>query len=157
MIHRFTRLHFLSCRTVREFGSVLLALPLRVSVRCPFLPSTDPQSLLWASLTRSGRLSLLTEDVVSAAATSGIKIGRRVGLGWDMRKLEFSQFGRQSCQHRIIALQGPGGSGLGACFDDVYEMNPRMFLYALCSDFRFGCPRLCTFSSPLLLSEYRKC
>lgn len=42
-----------------------------------------------------------------------------------MTKLEHSQFGRQKCQHRIIALEGPGGSGLGACFDDVYEMNPR--------------------------------
>jgi hypothetical protein len=24
-------------------------------------------------------------------------------------------------------LYGPGGTGLGACFDDVYEMNPRTF------------------------------
>jgi hypothetical protein len=29
--------------------------------------------------------------------------------------------------HKIIPLYGPGGIGLGACFDDVYEMNPRMF------------------------------
>jgi len=42
-----------------------------------------------------------------------------------MKKLEYSQFGRQKCGHKIIALEGPGGSGLGACFDDVYDMNPR--------------------------------
>jgi len=74
-----------------------------------------------------GRLSLLTEDVVSAAAASEIKTGKRVGLGWSMKKLEFSQFGRQKCGHSIIPLDGPGGSGMGACFDDVYNMNPREF------------------------------
>ena len=42
-----------------------------------------------------------------------------------MKKLEYSQFGRQKCGHTIIALNGPGGSGWGACFDDVYNMNPR--------------------------------
>jgi hypothetical protein len=73
----------------------------------------------------------LTEDVVAKAAAEEIKTGRRVGLGWDMTKLEHSQFGRQKCQHRIIALEGPGGSGLGACFDDVYEMNPRRSLAPL--------------------------
>jgi hypothetical protein len=64
---------------------------------------------------------------VAKAATEEIKTGKRVGLGWLMTKLENSQFGRQKCQHTIIALQGPGGSGLGACFDDVYTMNPRKF------------------------------
>lgn len=72
-----------------------------------------------------GRLSLLTPEIVSSAATSEIKTGRRVGLGWDMTKLEYSQFGRQKCGHKIIPLNGPGGSGHGACFDDVYHMNPR--------------------------------
>lgn len=76
-------------------------------------------------LTDLGRLSLLTEDVVAAAAAGEIKTGRRVGLGWDMTKLEHSQFGRQSCQHRVIPLNGPDETGLGTCFDDVYEMNPR--------------------------------
>lgn len=42
-----------------------------------------------------------------------------------MKKLEFSQFGRQKCGHEIVPLEGPGGSGMGACFDDVYCMNPR--------------------------------
>jgi hypothetical protein len=42
-----------------------------------------------------------------------------------MLKLEYSQFGRQSCRHEILPLQGPGGSGWGACFDDAYAMNPR--------------------------------
>lgn len=72
-----------------------------------------------------GRLSLLTEQVVAAAAASEIKTGKRIGLGWNMKKLEFSQFGRQKCEHRIIPLEGPGGTGMGACFDDAYHMNPR--------------------------------
>lgn len=42
-----------------------------------------------------------------------------------MKKLEYSQFGRQKCGHTIIPLEGPGGSGMGACFDDAYSMNPR--------------------------------
>lgn len=42
-----------------------------------------------------------------------------------MTKLEHSQFGRQKCGHTIIPLNGPGGSGLGACFDDAYNMNPQ--------------------------------
>jgi hypothetical protein len=67
----------------------------------------------------------LTPEVVLAATTSEVKTGRRVGLGWDMKKLEYSQFGRQKCEHTIIPLEGPGGSGMGACFDDSYSMNPR--------------------------------
>jgi hypothetical protein len=82
----------------------------------------------------TGRLSLLTPEVVSAAAASEIKTGRRVGLGWDMKKLEYSQFGRQKCDHSIIPLEGPGGSGMGACFDDAYSMNPRRFV-RLCQIF----------------------
>ena len=72
-----------------------------------------------------GRLALLTPEVVLAATVSEVKTGRRVGLGWDMKKLEYSQFGRQKCGHTIIPLPGPGGSGMGACFDDAYSMNPR--------------------------------
>ncbi|KAE8453119.1 hypothetical protein EG329_012306 [Mollisiaceae sp. DMI_Dod_QoI] len=78
-----------------------------------------------SSLEGIGRLSLLTPQVVSAAATSEIKTGQRVGLGWDMRKVEYSQFGRQKFEHKIIPLEGPGGSGFGACFDDAYNMNPQ--------------------------------
>jgi hypothetical protein len=48
-----------------------------------------------------------------------------------MKKLEYSQFGRQKCGHTIIALNGPGGSGWGACFDDAYNMNPRGSLFLL--------------------------
>jgi hypothetical protein len=59
-----------------------------------------------------------------------------VGLNWDMLKLEYSQFGRQSCRHEIVPLVGPGGSGLGACFDDVFEMNPREWVLW----FLFFCP-----------------
>lgn len=72
-----------------------------------------------------GRLTILTPDVVAAAATSEIRTGQRIGLGWDMMKLEYSQFGRQRCQHEIIPLWGPDGIGYGACFDDSYSMNPR--------------------------------
>jgi hypothetical protein len=75
-----------------------------------------------------GRLNLLTPAVVAAAAQSEIKTGQRVGLNWDMMKLEYSQFGRQKCKHEILPLWGPGGSGYGACFDDAYAMNPRELL-----------------------------
>jgi hypothetical protein len=51
-----------------------------------------------------GRLSLLTPEVVSAAAASDIKTGRRVGLNWNMKKLEYSQFSRQSCSHKVIPV-----------------------------------------------------
>ncbi|KAL2073209.1 hypothetical protein VTL71DRAFT_10533 [Oculimacula yallundae] len=67
-----------------------------------------------SSLEGLGRLALLTPEVVSAAAASEIKTGRRVGLGWDMTKLEHSQFGRQKCGHTIIPLTFPGGAGFGA-------------------------------------------
>jgi hypothetical protein len=66
---------------------------------------------------------------VAKSAADEIKTGKRVGLGWLLTKLENSQFGRQKCQHKIIALEGPGGIGLGACFDDVYEMNPRRYFF----------------------------
>ena len=68
-------------------------------------------------------MSLLTPEVVSGAAASEIKTGKRVGLGWDMKKLEYSQFGRQKCGHKVISLNGPGGQGFA--FDDEYSMNPR--------------------------------
>jgi hypothetical protein len=76
----------------------------------------------------TGRFNTLTPDVVAEAAASEIKSGKRAGLGWDMKKLEYSQFGRQKCGHTSIPLNGPGGSGYGACFDDAYSMNPRMSL-----------------------------
>jgi hypothetical protein len=78
--------------------------------------------------------------VVAAAAREEIRTGERVGLNWDMLKLEYSQFGRQSCRHEIVPLVGPGGSGLGACFDDVFEMNPREWVlwfpfFCVCLEF----------------------
>lgn len=79
-----------------------------------------------------GRLTLLTPDIVSAAASSEIKTGIRVGLGWDMTKLEHSQFGRQKCQHAIIPLGEKGSELYGKCFDDAYSMNPRELAYLLC-------------------------
>lgn len=77
-----------------------------------------------------GRLNLLTPEIVSAAAQSEIRTGQRVGLNWDMMKLEYSQFGRQKCRHEILPLWGPGGSGYGACFDDAYSMNPRKSFFS---------------------------
>lgn len=91
-----------------------------------------PDDAMQEILTHPGRLSLQTPEVVSAAAASEIKTGRRVGLGWDMTKLEHSQFGRQKCGHTIIPLMVPGGPGLGACFDDSYAMNPRKWPYSTC-------------------------
>jgi hypothetical protein len=124
MIRPYSRHPSLLSRTRNESGSVRRPQHSRELV-CPQTPARAFPGID-RELTRDpGRLSLLTEDVVSAAAASEIKTGRRIGLGWSMRKLEHSQFGRQKCKHGIIALNGPGGSGLGACFDDVYEMNPR--------------------------------
>jgi len=67
---------------------------------------------------RLGKLQLLNPDTVARAA-SEIKTGQRVGLNWDLTKLEHSNFGRQSCTHRIIPLSG------GRYFDDVVEFNPQ--------------------------------
>ena len=72
-----------------------------------------------------GRLNILTPSIVAEAARAEIRTGERVGLNWDMMKLEYSQFGRQRCKHDILPLWGPGGSGYGACFDDAYATNPR--------------------------------
>jgi hypothetical protein len=80
-------------------------------------PSSDLESL--------GRLSILTPEIVAQAAKDEIKTGERVGLNWNMMKLEYSQFGRQPCKHEILPLWGPGGIGYGAVFDDAYNMNPR--------------------------------
>ena len=66
-----------------------------------------------------GRLVLLTPDVVAAAASTCIKTGRRVTLGWDMTKLDVANFNRQPAQHHIISLLG------GFTFDDVYVFNPQ--------------------------------
>ncbi|KAI9734726.1 MAG: hypothetical protein M1818_006713 [Claussenomyces sp. TS43310] len=95
----------------------------------PFRSLPDPKRV-WLGEPGSheeslGRLNLLTPEIVAVAAKEEIKTGRRVGLAWDMTKLEFSQFGRQRCRHRIIPLPGPGGSGYGACFDDEYRLNPQ--------------------------------
>jgi hypothetical protein len=69
-----------------------------------------------------GRLSLLTPEVVSAAAASEIKTGRRVGLNWNMKKLEYSQFGRQSCSHKVIPVWCPPAP----LFHRMRFLNPRV-------------------------------
>lgn len=68
-----------------------------------------------------GKLNLLTAERVAEAATSEIKTGRRVTLGWDLNKLEFAAFNRQPCQLSIVPLLG------GVAFDDIYTFNPRTF------------------------------
>lgn len=66
-----------------------------------------------------GRLALLTEERVRKAASEQIRTGRRVGLNWELTKLEEPGLGRQPCEHSIIPLLG------GMAFDDVYHFNPR--------------------------------
>ncbi|CRK22803.1 hypothetical protein BN1723_012775 [Verticillium longisporum] len=65
-----------------------------------------------------GRLVLLTPDVVARAAKC-IKTGRRVGMNWDMNKLDVANFNRAPTQHHIVSLLG------GAAYDDVYIFNPQ--------------------------------
>ncbi|KAI4860664.1 hypothetical protein F4820DRAFT_98777 [Hypoxylon rubiginosum] len=65
-----------------------------------------------------GRLVLLTDEVVQKAATQQIRTGRRVGLNWDLTKLEYPSLGRISCEHKIVPL-------LDAGFDDIYVINPQ--------------------------------
>lgn len=117
---QFMTPHSPNCQNQRESGWVLPHPLSKGLVGAP--PTRNRQTLI-----RLGRLSMLTPEIVSAAAASEIKTGRRVGLNWNMRKLEYSQFGRQRCNHTIKPLYGPGGIGLGACFDDIYDVNPRMF------------------------------
>ncbi|KAI8966463.1 hypothetical protein F5Y11DRAFT_156901 [Daldinia sp. FL1419] len=66
-----------------------------------------------------GRLVLLTEERVRDAAAREIQTGRRIGLNWDVRKLEFPNLDRVPCSHQIVPILG------GVAFDDVYTMNPQ--------------------------------
>lgn len=66
-----------------------------------------------------GKLSILTPELVAKAASSEIKTGYRVTLGWELTKLEMAQFDRQSCKHDIIWVAE------GEAFDDVYTFNPQ--------------------------------
>ncbi|KAK8170345.1 hypothetical protein BC567DRAFT_164023 [Phyllosticta citribraziliensis] len=79
----------------------------------PHAPSSHAEGL--------GRLALLTPAVVASAASSQIRCGRRVGLNWEMTKLECAAFGRQEARHRIVGLFGEGT----VAFDDIYEFNPQ--------------------------------
>ncbi|KAF3343101.1 major facilitator superfamily transporter [Verticillium dahliae] len=65
-----------------------------------------------------GRLVLLTPDVVARAANC-IKTGCRVGMNWDMNKLDVANFNRAPTQHHIVSLLG------GAAYEDVYIFNPQ--------------------------------
>lgn len=66
-----------------------------------------------------GKLAILTPERVAAAASSEIKTGRRVTMGWELTKLDYPNLNRQPCDHRIVPLLG------GVAFDDIYSMNPR--------------------------------
>lgn len=66
-----------------------------------------------------GRLIILTPEVVAHAASTCIKTGRRITLGWDLTKLEIANFGRQPTQHHIVSLLN------GLAFDDVIVFNPQ--------------------------------
>lgn len=66
-----------------------------------------------------GKLAILTPELVSKAAASEIRTGRRVTMGWEMTKLDYPNLNRQPCQHQIVPLLG------GIAFDDIYQMNPR--------------------------------
>ncbi|KIX06136.1 uncharacterized protein Z518_04110 [Rhinocladiella mackenziei CBS 650.93] len=77
----------------------------------PYAPGSHEEGL--------GRLILLTADVVSAAAASCIRTGRRVSVGWELTKLEIANFNREPCQHRMVSLLG------GVAFDDIYTFNPQ--------------------------------
>ncbi|KAI1806855.1 hypothetical protein F4811DRAFT_550355 [Daldinia bambusicola] len=66
-----------------------------------------------------GRLALLTEERVRKAAAQEIRTGHRIGLNWDVRKLEYPNLGRSPCSHQIAPILG------GVAFDDIYTMNPQ--------------------------------
>jgi kynurenine formamidase len=66
-----------------------------------------------------GRLVIITEVMVAAAARKCIKLGRRTTLAWDMNQLNVANFNRQPAQHHIVGLLG------GLAFDDVYVFNPQ--------------------------------
>ncbi|ETS83667.1 hypothetical protein PFICI_05543 [Pestalotiopsis fici W106-1] len=66
-----------------------------------------------------GRLALLTNDQVRKAATEQIRTGRRVGMNWELTKMETPGLGRQPCEHSIVPLLS------GLCFDDIYHFNPQ--------------------------------
>ncbi|KIW45302.1 uncharacterized protein PV06_03700 [Exophiala oligosperma] len=66
-----------------------------------------------------GRLVLLTPEVVASAASTCVRTGRRVSLGWELTKLEIANFGRSPCRHEIVELLD------GVAFDDIYTFNPQ--------------------------------
>ncbi|RAL09061.1 uncharacterized protein BO97DRAFT_427733 [Aspergillus homomorphus CBS 101889] len=66
-----------------------------------------------------GKLTMLTPEVVAAAAATEIKTGRRVTMAWELTKLDYPNLNRQPCHHRIVPLLD------GVAFDDIYTMNPQ--------------------------------
>lgn len=88
---------------------------------------SDPKRV-WAGAPGSreeglGRLALLTSERTREAAKE-ILTGQRVGLNWDLRKLEHPGYGRISCNHKVVPILD------GDAFDDVYNINPREWTLA---------------------------
>ena len=91
--------------------------------KAPF-DSLPPSRQVWNDKPGShceglGRLVILTPDIVQSAASTCIRSGRRISLGWDMNKLDVANFNRQPAQHHIVPLLN------GAAFDDIYIFNPQ--------------------------------
>lgn len=66
-----------------------------------------------------GKLNLLTDEHVAKAAAGEIKTGKRVGLGWEFRKLEYPPNNRIPFNLKIKWVDYP------MAFDDEYHMNPQ--------------------------------
>ena len=92
-----------------------------------------------------GKLSLLTPEVVRAAAVEEVQTGIRITLSWSLDKLELPNLNRQPCKHDIIPLLG------GEAYDDVYHMNPRKHIFSRLLAFA-PCP-VCSSFMPYL--EFR--
>ncbi|ANB12026.1 Pc12g14970 [Sugiyamaella lignohabitans] len=65
-----------------------------------------------------GKQNLLTPEHVAKSAKSEIKTGDRIGLGWEMHKLEYPAFGRKHFDLKIDARSE-------FSLDDIYEFNPQ--------------------------------
>ncbi|CAN6625914.1 hypothetical protein TRVA0_010S02366 [Trichomonascus vanleenenianus] len=68
-----------------------------------------------------GKLNLLTDDHVAKVAAQEIKTGIRVGLGWEMDKLESPSYWREKFNHVVRTVHPT----CQIAFDDVYHFNPQ--------------------------------
>ncbi|CAN6625899.1 hypothetical protein TRVA0_010S02344 [Trichomonascus vanleenenianus] len=68
-----------------------------------------------------GKLNLLTDEHVAKIAAQEIKTGIRVGLGWEMDKMEIPTFWREPFEHEVRTVHPT----CRIAFDDVYHFNPQ--------------------------------